>query len=80
MIHLLFEILVVASTPRVILEIRTSVLGPERVFPVQHVAADCPLVLFAGQYVLVLEPTHALGERQRFFLTLVARKNYILLF
>jgi len=75
--HLLFEILVVTSTPRVVLEIRISVFGPERVFPVQHVAADCPLVLFAGHYVLVREPMHALGERQRFFLTLVTRKNDI---
>lgn len=43
---------IVCTAPRVVFEIRVSVFGSERVFSVQHVTADCHLVLFAGQYVL----------------------------
>lgn len=71
--HLLFEIPVVRAGPRVVLEIGIPVFSRERVFPVQHVAADGPFVLFAGQYVFGREPFHALRERVRFFLVLVKR-------
>lgn len=47
-VNLLFEVPIVDSSPSVVLEIRIPVFGPERVLSIQHITANCPLVLLAG--------------------------------
>jgi len=76
--HWLFEISNVCAAPCVVLEVRVSVLGRERVFSVQHVTTDSPFVLFTGKYVLRRKISSVFGERERFFFVLeTRRKNHL---
>lgn len=67
----LFKIPIVATAaPRFILKVWILVLGRKRVFSVQHVTADRPFVLFAGQHAVGRKPLRSLRERTRVFLVL----------